>query len=182
MNCFRHPDKEAVVFCKGCGKPLCWDCAEQMFGTEKHVCSEVCAKRATARAAVAPSDAVADGLVDTRFSRVFAAVYSTVLVAVIGGISGGFLFSFYASLAYDRIQHPPKLYGYGADLTNYRDPRSSIFTVFFDLGITDWRAWFAIGAVLGIGCVVLYFKVGKAKMLFAFLALYLLLQIVALWK
>jgi hypothetical protein len=179
MNCFRHPDEVAVVYCKGCDKPLCLDCSEQTFGNETHVCSEGCAETASTEEAGQPLDA--DEVPDSLFNRIFAKVFITALVIIIGGLIGGYIFSFRAELAIDRIEHPPPLYGYESDLVGYHDPRSSIFRIFYDLGITDWRALFGIGAILGIGCLVLYFKAGKKITIATILLIGLILQAWVLW-
>jgi hypothetical protein len=35
---------------------------------------------------------------------------------------------------------------------------SQFFDIFYNLGITDWRAQFGIGATVGAGCAVVYLK------------------------
>jgi len=104
-----------------------------------------------------------------------------VLVVVLGGGIGGLLFAYTGSLAIDRLQHPPRLRGYGTNLIGYRDPRNSIFRIFSDLGITDWRAFFGIGAVLGVGCLVLYLKAGRKVTLATCLIILLVLKLWVLW-
>jgi hypothetical protein len=150
MNCFRHPDELAAAYCKGCGRPLCLECYEQPFDGETHVCSAECAE--TARRQPNSEDAP-----DTPFDKMFAKVFVVLLVVVLGGGVGGFLFAFRGSIDMDRIDHPPSS-AYAPSSHSYRDPKVSIFRIFHDLGITDWRILFAIGAVLGIGCVALFVK------------------------
>jgi hypothetical protein len=36
--------------------------------------------------------------------------------------------------------------------------KSQLFDIFYNLGITDWRAQFGIGATVGAGCAVVYLK------------------------
>jgi len=122
-----------------------------------------------------------DELSSSIFARIYASVYSAVLVAIIGGGLGGFLFAFKGSITIDRIKHPPPPLGYATDLSGYHDPRSSIFRIFYDLGITDWRALFGIGAIVGIGCVALYLKAGKKITIVTCLLVYLVLELWVLW-
>ncbi len=77
MNCFRHPTEAAVVFCKGCNKPLCCRCSQQTFGDQTHVCSEDCARTASQSDSEEPRESL--------FDRVYAVVFLTVLLALLGG-------------------------------------------------------------------------------------------------
>ena len=68
----------AVVYCKGCSKPLCWNCSQQIFGGQNHVCSEACAK-------IAAQQPEPEDLPDSLFDRIYALVFLTLLLAGIGG-------------------------------------------------------------------------------------------------
>ena len=96
MNCFRHPDEESVVECKGCGKPLCWGCSEQLFGNVKQVCSSECAE--TVLLNPDPKDQ------DSRADRIFNAMFLPVLVVVLGGVGGGLLWTWVAMIQIDRLK------------------------------------------------------------------------------
>ena len=160
--------------CKGCGKPLCAECSEQIFGDTAFVCSQACADYAAEQPD--PED-----LPDGPVARIFASLYTTILVAVIAGGIGGFLFAFRGTIAIDRIQHPPHYFGYTPYSSRYGDPRSSVFRIFYELGMTDWRPLFAIGALLGIAFAVLYLKWGRKATVVTFLVIYLVTQLWALW-
>lgn len=174
MNCFRHPDAVAAAFCKGCSKPLCLACYEQTFGNQRHVCSEECARLASQQ----PDP---EEQPESLFDKIFAKVFITVLVVVIGGIVGGFYFGFAGAMAIDRIQHPPRMLGYSWSLHSYHDPRSSPFRILYDLGITDWRALFGVGAAMGIACVALYLKAGSKITILVCASVYLVLTLWASW-
>jgi hypothetical protein len=175
MNCFRHPNEVAAVYCKGCNKPLCLACCEQTIGGQTHVCSEACA-RIAGKQAPDPEDAP-DGL----FNRIFAKVYFAILVVVLGGAAGGFWFTLGGTSVIDRIGHQPRLNGYSRSIFVHQDPRASVFRILYDLGITDWRALFGIGAVLGIGCAVLYLKRGGKLTVLICAIIYIVLKAWVSW-
>jgi hypothetical protein len=174
MNCFRHPNAVAAAFCKGCSKPLCLDCYEQTFDKEiKHVCSEECAR--TVR-----QQPEAEEPPDSLFDKIFADVYITALVVGVGGVIGACYFGFVGSLAIDGIKHPPML-GYSWSPDSYHDPRSSPFRILYDFGLTDSRALFSIGAVLGIACAALYLKFGGKITISICILIYLVLSLWTAW-
>lgn len=51
MNCYVHPDREAVGTCVGCGKPICEECLVEVAG--KNYCKSCAAELAADRAGVA---------------------------------------------------------------------------------------------------------------------------------
>jgi hypothetical protein len=74
MNCFRHPDEIAIVFCRACRHGLCRQCAQQAIRGVTHICSNECARTVRRR----PDS---EGL----FSDALAGVCLIVLLAVLGG-------------------------------------------------------------------------------------------------
>src|SRR5437899_2280551 len=78
MNCFRHLDEIAIVFCQACGHALCRQCSLHPISGVTHVCSDQCARKVCVR----PEP---DGSAESLFDNVYAAVFLTVLLAVLGG-------------------------------------------------------------------------------------------------
>ena len=147
MNCFRHPNEVAAVFCKGCGKPLCWSCCERTIGNETHVCSEECARTVSQQPdSKEPHDSL--------FDKVYAAVFLTVLLAALGG--GLCVWGAQSAIASQE-------YYRRTGWVEPRRERDNLFKIFYTLGITDWRAQFGIGAAVGAGCAVLYLKKSGRK-------------------
>jgi hypothetical protein len=175
MNCFRHTDDVAVTTCKSCGKPLCAACSQQSFEGHTGVCSEACAR--TDEAYPDPDD-----LPDTPFSRAFASIYVTLLTVVVGGGLGGLICVFGAQSTAERLKHLPLHQIYYSYDYHRHDPRLSIFRIFYDLGITDWRAEFGIGAVVGIGLAGLWLKQGGKIAAAAVAVLGIALQVWAAWR
>jgi hypothetical protein len=176
MNCFRHPNEVAAVYCKGCNKPLCLTCCEMTFGGQTHVCSEKCAQIAS-KQEPDPED-----VPDSLSNRIFAKVYFAILVVVLGGTAGGFWFTLSGTSVIDRIELQRRLNGYSWSAREYyHDPRASAFRILYDLGITDWRALFGIGAVLGIGCAMLYLKKGAKLTLLVCFLIYAVLTAYTSW-
>ena len=173
MNCFRHPNVMAAAFCKGCSRPLCLECYEQKFDNETHVCSEDCARKVAQQP---DSEEPPESL----FDKIFAKAYVTLLVIVVGGVIGGCYFAFVGLWAIDRIKHPPLL-GYSWSPHSYHDPRSSPFRILYDCGITDPKALFGVGAIIGIACAALYLKAGKKITILVCVLVYLVLSLWTAW-
>src|SRR5262245_44528230 len=130
MNCFKHSNAEALVYCKECNEPLCLDCARQNIQGQTRVCSEVCAKLASLRSPEEKEDSL--------FNRVYAAIFTVLLLAMLGGIFvawGG-----QSALARKKRQERGEYLS-----TNER--RNDMIVLYY-LGITDWRLQFAIGAAI----------------------------------
>ena len=140
MNCFKHPNAVAVVYCKECNEPLCLDCAQQNIQGQTRVCSEVCAKLASLR----PPQEKEDSL----FNRIYASVFTVVLLATLGGIFVAWTGQ--AALARQKQRER------GEYLSRNNRPNDMI--VLYYLGITDWRTQFAIGAAIGAGSGLLYVR------------------------
>jgi hypothetical protein len=80
---------------------------------------------------------------DSLFDKVYAAVFFTVLVAVLsGGLCAWLAQSAMARLNYDLNR---------ASSGGFQH-KSRVFELFYNCGITDWRAQFGIGA----GCAVIH--------------------------
>ena len=135
MNCFRHPNEVAVVYCKGCSKPLCWNCSQQIFGNQNHVCSEACAK-------VAAQQPEPEDLPDSLFHRIYALVFLTLLLAGIGG--GLCVWGGQSAIARQ-------------DYYMGRKTRNNLFEIFVLPGLRDWRVEFGIGATVGAVCAIRFY-------------------------
>ena len=175
MNCFRHPDAEAVVFCRGCNKALCLDCGEQLYEGERHVCSVECAQKVK-------QQADADEPPENVFQKAYAFLFESMLVIVIGGLVGGIGCAFRAQVVGDALKHPNWLQTY----SNYsqrvaHDPHNSAFRFFYDAGITNWKAQFVVGAVLGIAFGILWVKTSNKITGAAFVGFVLIMQALAMW-
>ena len=140
MNCFKHLNTVAVVNCKECSKPLCLDCAQQNLLGQKRVCSEVCAKLASLR----PAEEKEDNL----FNRVYASAFIVLLLAMLGGIV--VVWAAQSALLQQRRFERREYFG------SRERARPNGMIVLYYLGITDWRAQFAIGAAFGAGSGLLY--------------------------
>ena len=179
MNCFRHPDRAAAAFCKGCSKALCLECCQQTFGNQTHVCSEACARTA---AEIPDSEDPPDSLWD----RIYASIYVIIMVIVLGGGVGGGLVVFGAAQAIDGIEHPPSNrlslppFTYSTRRHNY-DPRASIFRIFYDLGIRNKAVQFGIGAVFGIAGLALFLKKGWKLTVVGFIVIMFFLMLWTSW-
>jgi hypothetical protein len=143
MNCFRHPDESAIVFCRACRHGLCRQCSQQSIRGVTHVCSDECARTIRRRPA-------AKGLFDV----MYAGVFLIVLLAVLGGGICAWLASsgrFNWELQLSEIRN-----GYYARrLDGLQD---DVYRIFQLLGIEDWRIQFTIGAAVGIGCAIVWLR------------------------
>src|SRR5258706_2549239 len=74
MNCFRHPDETAIIFCHACRHALCRQCSQQRIRGVTHVCSDECARKVRRR----PNP-------ESLFNNVYAATFLILLLAVLGG-------------------------------------------------------------------------------------------------
>src|SRR5262249_23949821 len=74
MNCFRHPDEVAIVFCKACRVTLCRECSQQSIRGVTQVCSDECAQSVRRRPG-------AKSFID----NVYAGVFLILLLAFFGG-------------------------------------------------------------------------------------------------
>ena len=175
MNCFRHPDAEAVVFCRGCNKALCLDCCEQLYDGERHVCSAECAQKVKQQ----PD---ADDPPDNIFQQVYAFLFESMLVMVIGGLVGGIGCAMGAQMVGDRLkQHlSPQLYSNSSNYVRH-DPHNSPFRFFYDAGITNWKAQFVIGAVIGIAFAIVWVKTSNKIAGAVFVGFVLIMQALAMW-
>jgi hypothetical protein len=138
MNCFQHPTEPALFACKECNKPICVECARQNVRGQTGVCSEVCAQLASLR----PPPEKPDSL----FNRIYASIFIVLLLGMLGGIFvvwGG-----QAALARKRRMDAGKWVG----------GRPNEFILLYYLHITDWRAQFALGAVIGMGSGLVYVR------------------------
>jgi hypothetical protein len=137
MNCFRHPDAIAGVYCKECYKPICPDCAQQTIQGQKRVCSEVCAHLASLRQPEEKEDSPGN--------RLYASVFIVLLLAMLGGIfvlASGQLALIRQKRMERRMEH--------GEYVRRRDRPGGMIVLYY-LGITDWRKQFAIGAAIGAG-------------------------------
>jgi hypothetical protein len=139
MNCFRHPDEIAIVFCKGCDHALCRQCSQQRIRGVTHVCSDECARRVRR----SPNQ-------ESVFNNVYAAVFLTVLLAVLGG---GFCVWLASS---GRIGWELQQSRYSNTRNRFGGLEENVYKLFHLFGIEDWRIHFAIGAVVGVVCAVVW--------------------------
>jgi hypothetical protein len=140
MNCFRHPDEVAIVFCEGCDRGLCDECSQQSIRGVTYVCSDECARK------VQPT-----GNAKRIFDDVYAGVFLILLLAVLcGGVSvwlagtGRLSWEMQNSRYYDKWYRP----GLGDD----------VYEFFHFFGIEDWRMHFGIGAAIGVVCAIVWLK------------------------
>jgi hypothetical protein len=145
MNCFRHPTEVAVVYCKGCGKPLCWECSQRTFGNETQVCSEECARAVSQQ----PDSGEPR---DSLFQTVYAAVFLVILLA---SLCGG-LCVWGAQSAVFQKKLNAQIEAHGGMPHYDKRQYSNVFRIFYTLGITDWRAQFGIGAAVGAGSALVF--------------------------
>jgi len=141
MNCFRHPDEIAIVFCQACRHGLCRECGQQSIHGVTHVCSDECARTVRRR-----PDA------KSLFDNVYAALFLMVLLAVLGGGFCAWLASS-GRICWERQQDPHYL-----NRDQYGGQEESLYRVFHFFGIEDWRMHFAIGATVGVVCAVVWLK------------------------
>ncbi len=92
---------------------------------------------------------------ESRFGKVYAVVFLTVMLAVLGGgicvwLGQHAVFAMKTHLSI--AQHGG----------NFRHD-NSVLDLFYNLGITDWRAQFGIGAVIGVACAGIYFRKNSRK-------------------
>jgi len=130
MNCFQHADKVAVVFCKECNKALCRDCARLNILSQTHVCSEVCAKLVSWRP---KPEAEEEG---SLFQRIYASAFLTVFMTLLLAILGGAFVSCSAQRAMEKEKRRER----GEYLSRKASRRANPMAVFYQLGVTDWRA------------------------------------------
>jgi hypothetical protein len=84
---------------------------------------------------------------DSLFQKVYSAVFFTVLMAV---LSGGFC-AWLAQSAMARLDYDLRRASSGGF-----EHEDNVFELFYNCGITDWRAQFGIGAAIGAGCAVIH--------------------------
>jgi predicted nucleic acid-binding Zn ribbon protein len=141
MNCFRHPDEIAIVFCQACRNGLCRQCSQQSIRGVTHVCSDECARKVRRR----PN-------AKSLFDNVYAALFLMVLLAVLGG---GFC-AFLASSG--RLHWELQQSRYYSRWDRFDGLQDNVYRLFHFFGIEDWRMHFAIGATVGVVCAVVWLK------------------------
>ena len=141
MNCFRHPDEIAIIFCQACRHALCRQCSQQRIRGVAHVCSDECARQVRRR----PNP-------ESLFNNVYAAMFLIVLLAVLGG---GFC-SWLASsgrIGWE-MQQNHRYYSRG----RFAGLEEGIYKLFHAFGIEDGRIHFAIGATVGVVCAMVWLR------------------------
>jgi hypothetical protein len=143
MNCFRHPDEIAIVFCRACRNALCRECGEQSVRGVTHVCSDECARTIRGR----PAD-------KRLFDDIYAGVFLIALLAILGGGACAWLAS---SGRFNWESHQSQIRNgyYPNRLDGMQD---HVYRIFQLLGIQDWRIHFAIGAAAGVVCAVVWLR------------------------
>jgi B-box zinc finger len=141
MNCFRHPDEVAIVFCKACRLALCRECSQQSIRGVTHVCSDECAQTVRRR----PGAKVF-------FDNVYAGVFLIILLAV---FFGGFcvLLAHSGRVCWERQQNPHYL-----NRDQYGGLEVDLYKLFHFFGIEDWRMHFVIGATVGVVGAVIWLR------------------------
>ena len=107
-----------------------------------HVCSEECGRRVSLQ-----PDSREDR--DSGFQKVYAVVFLTVLLAVLGGGLCVWRAQWTITMQKDELQREKMGW-------HVEHKHSSPFNVFYDLGITDWRVQFGIGAAAGAGSALAF--------------------------
>ncbi|MBQ9087300.1 MAG: B-box zinc finger protein [Lentisphaeria bacterium] len=85
-NCLNHPDREAVIHCAACGKPVCSGCVVQAS-----YCSDICAERGKAAAARAC------GVIDERRRTRKSALPKRIALVIILLAIAGTLYWYYSN-------------------------------------------------------------------------------------
>jgi hypothetical protein len=145
MNCFRHPDEVALVFCQACRLALCRQCSQQSIRGVTHVCSEECA-RTVGRSPDAKR----------LFDNAYASLFLIILLAVLGGGTCAWLAS---SGRFNWQLHQRQISGgYYSSRDRLDGLQDDVYRVFHFFGIEDWRMHFAIGATFGVVCAIVWLK------------------------
>lgn len=140
MNCFRHPDEIASVFCQGCDLALCSECGEQCIDGVTQVCSDECAQRVGR-----------PGL-----KRLFDNVYASLIIVVLMTVCGGGLcvLLVQSGKVYFERQQSGEYYS-SRDRDSGQPVGEEVYQAFHLFGIEDWRMHFAIGSGVGlVGAIV----------------------------
>ena len=144
MECFRHPDEEAIGLCRNCKQPLCPDCYEQSYGGITRVCSDTCAQ--VAGPGTDPADTP-----DSTFARIYGLIFLPLFMALVGGIVGAFAIS--TTVNNEAADEQLSADGAIGLLNGTRFVLAHLCRI---VGLTSLKADFVFGALVGFVFALVY--------------------------